>query len=100
MALLCSHRPTRRRRIPNRRINASGEGDVTPDIEDCVDMREVATQFFVVGKPLAESPALIHFGDAELVEGKLAVDAGARVPVPIPDTAEVCAGFEGVDTET
>lgn len=43
----------------------------------------------MVRKALREVEGVVYLWDAELVEGRFRVDAGAGIPVPVPDAAKV-----------
>ena len=80
--------------------NPGVEPDVARQLELLVDMTEVAPQLVPGGEALAPFPVAPELFHGELVVRHMRIDSRPRVAVPVPDSAQVGAGFEETHAES
>src|ERR1700722_6596855 len=86
--------PTIARRVELRLGHASVEANIPTEAEFFVHVAEILADFLPRGIQLAEFPLAPKVVARELIHRAGRIDAGPRITIPIPDTAQTASGFK------
>src|ERR1700722_6021624 len=79
----------------NNTLNASVAFDIALQVEFIRDEMEIPLDFRLAGEVFAPVPSVDQFlAEGVLIGIALRVEAGARITIPVPSTADIRAGLE------
>lgn len=97
MSLSCLDAPLVRTFVPRTAADCGVEVDVLAQLQNLVDVVEVALQLCATREALVEREGVVYLGNIELIERNFRVHTSSRIRIVVPDTAKIVTSLKAFD---